>query len=58
MTKLDGTAKGGVLLAVAETLGIPIRFIGIGEAAEDLDIFQAEPFVDALLGDGGEATAG
>ena len=50
MTKLDGTARGGVLLAVAEKLGIPIRFIGIGEAAEDLDTFQAEPFVDALLG--------
>jgi fused signal recognition particle receptor len=50
MTKLDGTAKGGVLLAVAEKLGVPIRFIGIGEAAEDLDAFQAEPFVDALLG--------
>ena len=49
MTKLDGTARGGVLLAVAEKLGIPIRFIGIGEA-EDLDTFQAEPFVDALLG--------
>jgi fused signal recognition particle receptor len=58
MTKLDGTAKGGVLLAVAEKLGIPIRFIGIGEAAEDLDTFQAEPFVDALLGGGEEAAAG
>jgi fused signal recognition particle receptor len=50
MTKLDGTARGGVLLAVAEKLGVPIRFIGIGEAAEDLDTFRAEPFVDALLG--------
>jgi len=55
MTKLDGTAKGGVLLAVAEKLGVPIRFIGIGEAAEDLDEFRAGPFVDALLGTGREA---
>lgn len=50
MTKLDGTARGGVLLAVAEKLGVPIRFIGIGEAAEDLDEFRAGAFVDALLG--------
>jgi len=57
MTKLDGTAKGGVLLAVAGKLGVPIRLIGIGEAAEDLDDFQAEPFVDALLGIGREAGA-
>jgi len=49
MSKLDGTAKGGVLLAVAEHLGVPIRYLGIGEAAEDLDEFQAGPFVDALL---------
>jgi fused signal recognition particle receptor len=55
MTKLDGTAKGGVLLAVAEKLGVPIRYIGIGEAAEDLDEFRAAPFVEALLGAGGEA---
>ena len=49
MTKLDGSAKGGILLAVAERLGVPIRFLGIGEAAEDLDEFHAAPFVDALL---------
>ena len=49
MTKLDGSAKGGILLAVAERLGIPIRYLGIGEAAEDLDEFRAAPFVDALL---------
>jgi len=57
MTKLDGTAKGGVLLAVAEKLGVPIRFIGIGEAAEDLDEFRAAPFVDALLSGRGEAAS-
>ena len=49
MTKLDGSAKGGILLAVAERLGIPIRYLGIGEAAEDLDEFRAAPFIDALL---------
>ncbi len=50
MTKLDGTARGGILFAVAGQLKIPIRFIGIGEQAEDLRPFEAEPFVDALLG--------
>jgi len=49
MTKLDGTAKGGILLAVAGKLDVPIRYLGIGEAAEDLDEFMAAPFVDALL---------
>jgi fused signal recognition particle receptor len=57
MSKLDGTAKGGVLLAVAEHLGVPIRYLGIGEAAEDLDEFRAAPFVDALLGDTGQPGA-
>ena len=57
MTKLDGTAKGGILLAIAKQLGIPIRYLGIGEAAEDLDDFLAAPFVDALLtGDKMEVT--
>ncbi|MCP1727938.1 fused signal recognition particle receptor [Natronospira proteinivora] len=49
VTKLDGSAKGGVLLAVARELKIPVRFIGIGEAAEDLDVFRAEDFTRALL---------
>lgn len=49
ITKLDGTAKGGVVLAIAERLKLPIRFIGIGEAAEDFAVFDAEQFVDALL---------
>jgi len=57
MSKLDGTAKGGVLLAVAEHLGVPIRYLGIGEAAEDLDEFRAAPFVDALLGGAGQSGA-
>lgn len=49
LTKLDGTAKGGIVFALASELRIPIRFIGIGEALEDLSPFDAEAFVDALL---------
>ncbi|TVQ49784.1 MAG: signal recognition particle-docking protein FtsY [Gammaproteobacteria bacterium] len=50
ITKLDGTAKGGILLAIAAELGIPIRFIGIGEAREDMQPFEADAFAEALLG--------
>ncbi len=49
VTKLDGTAKGGVVLAIAQKLGIPIRFVGIGEDAEDFGVFNAAEFVAALL---------
>lgn len=49
VTKLDGTAKGGILFAMAETLGLPIRFIGVGEGIEDLRVFDAKEFVSALL---------
>lgn len=49
-TKLDGTAKGGVLVAMAAELGLPIRFIGVGEAAEDLRPFNAREYAGALLG--------
>ena len=49
VTKLDGSAKGGILLAIAERLGIPVRYIGIGEAAEDMQPFVAADYVDALL---------
>jgi fused signal recognition particle receptor len=49
LTKLDGTAKGGIIFAICHELGLPIRFIGIGEQAEDLRPFEAEAFVDALL---------
>jgi len=49
LTKLDGTAKGGIVFAIAEELGIPIRFVGVGEAAEDLRVFRADEFVSALL---------
>ncbi len=49
VTKLDGSAKGGILLAIAEKLGVPVRFIGIGEAIDDMQPFNAEEYVDALL---------
>ncbi len=49
LTKLDGTAKGGIVFAIASELKLPIRFIGIGESAEDFQEFEAEAFVDALL---------
>ena len=56
LTKLDGTAKGGVIFAIAKKLGLPIRFIGVGESAEDLRPFQAQQFIDALFA-GDDATA-
>ena len=49
ITKLDGTARGGVLFAIAEELGLPIRFIGVGEKATDLRPFDAASFIDAIL---------
>lgn len=49
ITKLDGTAKGGVVFAIAQKTGLPIRFIGVGEKVADLEVFQAERFVDALV---------
>jgi fused signal recognition particle receptor len=49
VTKLDGTAKGGVVLAIAQKLKIPIRFIGVGEQSEDFGVFDASEFVSALL---------
>jgi fused signal recognition particle receptor len=52
VTKLDGSAKGGILLAIADQLQIPVRFIGIGETAEDMQPFDAEEFADALLASG------
>ncbi len=49
LTKLDGTAKGGIVFAIAEKIGIPLRFIGVGESIGDLREFHAGEFVDALL---------
>jgi fused signal recognition particle receptor len=50
LTKLDGTAKGGVIAAIAKAHPIPVRFIGVGEGLDDLRPFVAEDFVAALLG--------
>ena len=49
VTKLDGTARGGILFSIARTLKLPVRFIGIGEGIDDLRPFNASEFVDALL---------
>jgi fused signal recognition particle receptor len=54
LTKLDGTAKGGIIFAIAEQMGIPIRFIGIGEQIDDLRPFTAQDFVKALFEEGDE----
>ncbi len=51
LTKLDGTAKGGIALAIASELGLPVKLIGIGEGLEDLRPFDAREFAAALLGD-------
>jgi len=52
LTKLDGTAKGGVIFALADKFSVPIRYIGVGEAQDDLQPFEASEFVDALLSAG------
>ncbi len=52
VTKLDGSAKGGILLAIASKLGVPVRFIGIGECANDMQPFRADEYVDALMPSG------
>ncbi|MGG5175248.1 signal recognition particle-docking protein FtsY [Pseudarthrobacter sp. J1763] len=49
LTKLDGTAKGGIVVAIQKTLGVPVKLIGLGEGPDDLAVFEAESFVDALL---------
>jgi fused signal recognition particle receptor len=51
LTKLDGTAKGGILFAIAEEFRLPVRFLGVGEGVDDLRPFDAEQFVDAILPD-------
>ena len=54
LTKLDGTAKGGIVISVQRELGVPVKLIGLGEGADDLAPFEPEQFVDALLGELGE----
>ncbi|MGA2061705.1 MAG: signal recognition particle-docking protein FtsY [Thermoguttaceae bacterium] len=51
LAKLDGTAKGGVVVAIRKQVGLPVKYVGVGEKAEDLALFQADPFVDALFED-------
>ncbi|TAM91673.1 MAG: signal recognition particle-docking protein FtsY [Jatrophihabitans sp.] len=51
LTKLDGTAKGGIVISVQRELGVPVKLVGLGEGADDLAPFEPEAFVDALLGD-------
>ena len=52
VTKLDGSAKGGILFAIANRLQVPVRFIGIGEALDDMQPFSAKEFVSALMASG------
>jgi fused signal recognition particle receptor len=51
LAKLDGTAKGGVVVAIRKQVGLPVKYIGVGETADDLALFEADPFVDALFVD-------
>jgi fused signal recognition particle receptor len=57
LTKLDGTAKGGIVLAICDELKVPVRYIGLGERAEDLREFDADEFVEALFGQAGDEAA-
>ena len=50
MTKLDGTARGGILVAIAERFGVPVHFIGVGESVDDLQPFAARDFARAIAG--------
>ena len=49
ITKLDGTAKGGVVIGISDQLKVPVRYIGLGEGIEDLQLFNKEQFVDSLF---------
>lgn len=49
LSKLDGTAKGGVVVAIRRQIGLPVKYVGVGESAEDLTIFEPDPFVDAMF---------
>ncbi|MFZ5828994.1 MAG: signal recognition particle-docking protein FtsY [Planctomycetota bacterium] len=56
LAKLDGTAKGGVVVAIRKQVGLPVKYVGVGEKAEDLALFEADPFVEALFEDIGLPT--
>ena len=49
LAKLDGTAKGGIVVAINDALGIPVRLVGLGETPDDIEVFDPEAFVDAML---------
>ena len=49
LTKLDGTAKGGICVAIAQELGVPVKFVGLGEGIDDLQPFDAKEYVKALI---------
>ena len=51
LAKLDGTAKGGVVVAIRQQVGLPVKYVGVGEQADDLALFLPDPFVDALFED-------
>ena len=51
VTKLDGTAKGGVVIGISDQFKIPVKYIGLGEGMEDLQVFRRKEFVDSLFGD-------
>jgi len=51
LTKLDGTAKGGIVIAIKSELGIPVKYVGVGEKIDDLQRFNEEDFVNALFGE-------
>ena len=51
VTKLDGTAKGGIVIAVADSLQVPIKFVGVGEQVDDLMPFETDSFIQALIGE-------
>ena len=57
LTKLDGTAKGGIVIAVQRELGVPVKLVGLGEGPDDLAPFEPEAFVDAILGTSGLTAA-
>ncbi len=49
LTKLDGTAKGGIVVSVQRELGVPVKLVGLGEGPDDLAVFEPETFVDAII---------
>ena len=55
LAKLDGTAKGGVVIPIRQQFDLPVKYVGVGERAEDLAVFDSERFVEALLADVGPA---